>query len=41
MPVWLDILLDIGGYVGFVVIATRGARTRASSEDDRPCGGEC
>jgi len=34
MPVWLEVLLNLSGYAGFVALATRGAAcSRESSED--------
>ncbi|WP_291603838.1 hypothetical protein [Bradyrhizobium sp.] len=38
MPVWLDVLLNLLGYAGFVAIATRGPSARAGSDDERLCG---
>lgn len=38
MPVWLDVFLNIVGYVGFVAIATRAASDREGPDDDRLCG---
>jgi hypothetical protein len=34
MPVWLDILLNISGYAGFVALATRGASCQHTGADD-------
>lgn len=34
MPVWLEILVNLSGYAGFVALATRGdACSRASGND--------
>ncbi|WP_426406906.1 hypothetical protein [Bradyrhizobium ganzhouense] len=35
MPVWLDILLNISGYAGFVALATRGTSCRHAGADDQ------
>jgi hypothetical protein len=34
MPVWLDILLNISGYAGFVALATRGSSCQQTGADD-------
>ncbi|WP_280964024.1 MULTISPECIES: hypothetical protein [unclassified Bradyrhizobium] len=34
MPAWLEILLNLAGYAGFVVLATRGVSCQRSSGDD-------
>ena len=38
MPVWLDILLNLSGYAGFVALATRG--TGCPGPDDQVFGDE-
>ncbi|WP_256467094.1 hypothetical protein [Bradyrhizobium sp. 179] len=38
MPVWLEVLLNLSGYAGFVALATRGGMFRDTSVDDRICG---
>ena len=40
MPAWLEVLLNLSGYAGFVALASRGASCRQSSADDRIYGGE-
>jgi len=37
MPVWLEVLLNLSGYAGFVALATRGGASSDSSSDDRVC----
>ena len=39
MPVWLEVLLNLSGYAGFVALATRGAAPDGVSADERICGG--
>jgi len=39
MPVWLEVLLNLSGYAGFVALATRGAAPDDVSADERICGG--
>lgn len=34
MPAWLEILLNLSGYAGFVALATRGAPCPQDSFDD-------
>jgi hypothetical protein len=34
MPVWLDILLNLSGYAGFVAIATRAPASADGSRDE-------
>jgi hypothetical protein len=34
MPVWLDILLNISGYAGFVALATHGSSCQHVGADD-------
>jgi len=33
MPAWLDILLNLSGYAGFVALATHGASCRHAEAD--------
>lgn len=40
MPVWLDILLNLSGYAGFVALASRSAASGAVSADDGIYGNE-
>lgn len=40
MPVWLEVLVNLSGYAGFVALATRGAGCPATTTDDPICGGE-
>jgi hypothetical protein len=35
MPAWLEILLDLSGYAGFVALATCGVGCRDVSGDDQ------
>jgi len=35
MPAWLEVLLNLSGYAGFVALATHGASCRQSGADDR------
>jgi hypothetical protein len=35
MPAWLEVLLNLSGYAGFVAIATRGGVGRHTTTDDR------
>lgn len=34
MPAWLEVLLNLSGYAGFVVLATRGGACGRNSTDD-------
>ena len=34
MPAWLELLLNLGGYAGFLALATRSASPGRSSSDD-------
>ncbi|WP_256477075.1 hypothetical protein [Bradyrhizobium sp. 186] len=34
MPVWLEILLNLSGFAGFVALASRGAACQRSDADD-------
>jgi len=40
MPAWLEVLLNLSGYAGFVALASRGAACRQTSADDRSYGDE-
>ena len=40
MPAWLELLLNLGGYAGFLALATRSASPGRSSNDDHCCGGK-
>lgn len=40
MPAWLEVLLNLSGYAGFVALASRGGACRVTSTDDRICSGE-
>jgi hypothetical protein len=33
MPAWLEVLLNLLGYAGFLALASRGARLRPSSRN--------
>ncbi|MGY8631771.1 hypothetical protein RAD15_04620 [Bradyrhizobium sp. 14AA] len=33
MPAWLEVLLNLSGYAGFVALASRGGCDRARAED--------
>ncbi|WP_338312417.1 hypothetical protein [Bradyrhizobium sp. TM239] len=35
MPAWLEVLLNLSGYAGFVALASRGAASPQASGDDR------
>ncbi|GMO41134.1 hypothetical protein [Bradyrhizobium sp. TM233] len=35
MPAWLEVLLNLSGYAGFVALASRGAAGPQVSGDDR------
>ncbi len=37
MPVWLEVLVNLSGYAGFVALATRGAGYPDTSTDDPIC----
>ncbi|MFK4507707.1 hypothetical protein [Bradyrhizobium daqingense] len=39
MPAWLEVLLNLSGYAGFVALASRGGTFTNASADDRTCGG--
>ncbi|WP_283816198.1 hypothetical protein [Bradyrhizobium iriomotense] len=34
MPAWLEVLLNLSGFAGFVALATRGASSRDASATD-------
>lgn len=34
MPAWLEVLLNLSGYAGFVALATRGGGSGGHSADD-------
>ncbi|WP_256380029.1 MULTISPECIES: hypothetical protein [Bradyrhizobium] len=34
MPAWLEVLLNLSGYAGFVAIATRGVSCQRTSGED-------
>ena len=34
MPVWLEVLLNLSGYAGFVALATSGAEWSGDSAED-------
>ena len=34
MPAWLEVLLNLSGYAGFVALATRGSARPHGSADD-------
>jgi hypothetical protein len=38
MPAWLEVLLNVVGYAGFLALAARGASGRGSANDDHTCG---
>ena len=40
MPVWLEVLLNLSGYAGFVALATRGTACPHAGADDQIYGGE-
>ncbi|MEY9184590.1 hypothetical protein [Bradyrhizobium sp. USDA 313] len=40
MPAWLEVLLNLSGYAGFVALASRGAACPQAPADDRICGDE-
>ena len=37
MPVWLEILLNVIGYAGFVVVATFHKPSRQEPRDEQSC----
>ncbi|MGY3550808.1 hypothetical protein ACVWZ4_006170 [Bradyrhizobium sp. USDA 4472] len=40
MPAWLEVLLNLSGYAGFVALATSGVGCPRGTADDGVCGGE-
>ncbi|WP_283815869.1 MULTISPECIES: hypothetical protein [Bradyrhizobium] len=40
MPAWLEVLLNLSGYAGFVALASRGVGCSQARADDRRCGDE-
>ncbi|MGY4624642.1 MULTISPECIES: hypothetical protein [unclassified Bradyrhizobium] len=40
MPAWLEILLNLTGYAGFVALATAGVGCSDESAEDHIIGGE-
>lgn len=40
MPVWLEVLLNLSGYAGFVALASRGTLCPRAAADDRIGGDE-
>jgi hypothetical protein len=38
MPVWLEVVLNLVGYAGFLALATRSTSRIDSSNDDHACG---
>jgi len=40
MPAWLEILLNLSGYAGFVALATSGVACPRDSADDEVYGGK-
>jgi len=40
MPAWLEVLLNLSGYAGFVALATRGGACRDTSAGDQTYSGE-
>ena len=40
MPAWLEVLLNLSGYAGFVALASRGAGCPQARSDHSGCGDE-
>ncbi len=40
MPAWLEVLLNLSGYAGFVALASRGGACRDTPTDDQIYGDE-
>nr|GAJ35203.1 hypothetical protein BDOA9_0144030 [Bradyrhizobium sp. DOA9] len=40
MPVWLEVLLNLSGYAGFVALASRGPAGPQARADESRCGDE-
>ncbi len=38
MPAWLEVLLDLVGYAGFLTLAARSTSRCGNSNDDHVCG---
>ncbi|WP_256466817.1 hypothetical protein [Bradyrhizobium sp. 149] len=38
MPVWLEVLLNLSGYAGFVALASRGTACPDHGADNQICG---
>ena len=38
MPAWLEVLLNLSGYAGFVALATSGAGCSRDSAENETCG---
>jgi hypothetical protein len=38
MPVWLEVLLNLSGYAGFVALASRGTACPGNPADNQICG---
>lgn len=41
MPAWLEVLLNLSGYAGFVALASRGAAGRDTAAEKLLYGDEC
>ncbi|WP_300261504.1 hypothetical protein [Bradyrhizobium sp.] len=40
MPVWLEVLLNLVGYVGFLALVLHSGTRNGKSGDDHICGGK-
>ena len=40
MPAWLEVLLNLSGYAGFVALATSGVACSRDSAEDQTYGSE-
>lgn len=40
MPVWLEVLLNLVGYVGFLALVLHSGARNGKSGDDHTCGGK-
>ena len=38
MPVWLEVLLNLSGYAGFVALASHGGASASVRTDEHICG---
>jgi hypothetical protein len=38
MPVWLEVVLNLAGYAGFLALAARSSSRGGNSNDDHICG---